>query len=74
MAPMDLLSHVVSFSPLAGFRKVGVVVVVAMGNVVETARVEEVVAVDCAAEVPHPERAMMKGIKIRAFFTGQFCQ
>ena len=71
---MPLLSHAISFSPEAGFKSDGTVVVVATGSVVVATTTGIVVVAELADFVPHAARPMRKGRSRSAFFTLSFCQ
>jgi hypothetical protein len=74
MAPIALLSQVIPFSPDAGLRKVGAVVVVAGGKVVTAGAATEVEGALSTDFVAHAARPTRRGRSSRAFFTGLLCQ
>ena len=72
---MALLLQAISFSPDAGFKKVGTVVVTAAMGAVEVLRT--VVGVVVGAELEEPLQATSpkrKGRSSSAFFTDSFCR
>jgi hypothetical protein len=73
MDPIALLSQVISFSPDAGLRKEGAVVVEARGAVVVTVEAAVVLVADSAV-FPQATRPTRRGRSKSAFFTLEVCQ
>lgn len=73
-APIALLSQATSFSPDAGLRNVGRVVVAAVGNVVEMTDGAMVVLAPASVVFPQETKPTRRGRSKSAFFTEPFCR